>query len=42
MRGNGKTNLEAGQGIPLSPIIFLIWIAPIIRKMEIAIRAVAP
>ena len=40
-RGKGKTNLGAPQGSPLSPIIFLIWMAPIIRKMEVAIREVA-
>ena len=41
-RGKGKTNLGALQGSPLSPIILLIWMAPIIRKMEIAIKEVAP
>ena len=41
-REKGKTNLRAPQGSPLSPIIFLIWMAPIIGKMEIAIREVAP
>ena len=42
IRGREKTNFEVLQGSPLSPIIFLIWMAPIIRKMKIAIRAVAP
>lgn len=41
-RGGGKTNLIAQQGSILSPILFLIWIVPIIRKMEIAIREVIP
>ena len=41
-RGRGRTNFRAPLGLPLSPIIFLIWIAPIIKKMEIAIREVAP
>ena len=39
-RGRGKTNLRAPQGSPLSPIIFLIWMAPIIKKMEIATKEV--
>ena len=41
-RCRGKTYLGALQGSTLSPIIFLIWMVPIIRKMEIAIREVAP
>ena len=41
MRGKEKTNLRALQGSLLSPIIFLIWIVPIIKKMEIVIRGVA-
>ena len=40
-KGRGKTNLEAPQGSPLSSIIFVIWMVPIIKKMEIAIREVA-
>ena len=41
-RWKGKTNLGALQDSPLSPIIFLIWMAPIIKKIEIAIREVVP
>ena len=41
-RGSRKTNLGALQGLPLSPIIFLMWMAPNIRKMETAIKEVAP
>ena len=40
MRGRGKTNLVALQGSSLSPIIFLIWMTSIIRKMEIVIKEV--
>ena len=29
-RGEGKTNLGVLQGFPLSPVIFLIWMAPIL------------
>ena len=42
MRERGKTNLEALQGSPLSPIIFIIWMALIINKMEIGIRKIVP
>jgi len=38
VRGNGKTNIGAPQGSPLSPVIFLIWMAPIISKMEEALN----
>lgn len=40
-RGVGRTNLGAPQGFPLSPVIFLIWIAPIIRKMGVEVRRTA-
>ena len=40
-RGRGITNLRAIQDLPLSPIIFLIWMPPIIKKMEIVIKEVA-
>ena len=42
IRGGGKRNLRGLQGSPLSPIIFLIWIAPIMRKMESSISEVVP
>ena len=38
VRGKGKTNSGAPQGSPLSPVIFLIWMAPIITKMEEALK----
>ena len=41
-RGKSKTNLVAPQGSPLSTIILLIWMAPIIKKMEIVIKEIAP
>ena len=37
-RGVGKTNLGVPQGSPLSPVIFLIWMAPILEEMEKRIK----
>lgn len=37
-RGEGKTNLGVPQGFPLLPVIFLIWMAPILEEMERRIR----
>jgi len=34
VRGKGKTNIGVPQGSPLSLVIFLICMAPIITKME--------
>jgi len=42
VRGKGRTNVGAPQGSPLSPLIFLIWMAPIIEKMEEEVRRVWP
>jgi len=42
IRGKGKTNIGAPQGSPLLPVIFLIWIAPIITKMEETLKAKWP
>ena len=33
-RGQGKTNVGAPLGSPLSPVIFLIYMAPILEEME--------
>ena len=33
-RGRGRTNVGAPQGSPLSPVIFLIYMAPILEEME--------
>lgn len=35
----GKTNMEAPQGSPLSPVVFLIFMASILEAMENRIRA---
>ena len=37
-RGVGQTNVGVPQGSPLSPILFLIWMAPILEEMERRIR----
>ena len=37
-RGEGKTNLWVLQGSPLSPMIFLIWMAPILEEMKKRIK----
>jgi len=34
VRGRGCTNVGAPQKSPVSPVLFLIWMAPIIAKME--------
>jgi len=34
IRGKGRTNVGAPQGSPLSPVIFLIYMAPILEEME--------
>jgi len=34
VRGRGRTKVEVPQGSPVSPVLFLIWIIPIITKME--------
>ena len=36
-RGLGKTNVGVPQGSPLSPIVFLIFMAPILEEMETTI-----
>ena len=33
-RGVQKTNVGVPQGSPLSPVVFLIWMAPILEEME--------
>jgi len=38
VRGRGRTNIGAPQGSPVLPVLFLIWIAPIITKMETALE----
>jgi len=41
-RGKGKMNIRGPQGSPLSLVIFLIWMAPIITKMEETLKAKWP
>ena len=38
MRGKGKTNVGAPQGSPLSPVVSLIFMAPILQVMEIRVK----
>jgi len=42
VRRKGKTNIGAPQGSPLSLVIFLIWMALIITKMEKALQSQWP
>ena len=37
-RGEGRTNLGVPQGSPLSAVIFLIWMSPILEEMERQVR----
>ena len=37
-QGEGRTNLGVPQWSPLSPVIFLIWIAPILEEIERRVR----
>jgi len=38
VRGRGRTNVGAPQGSPVSPVLFLIWITPIIAEIETALE----
>ena len=38
VRGRGKTNVGAPQGFPLSLVVFLIFMAPILEAMEERVR----
>ena len=38
VRGCGSANVGVPQGSPISPVVFLIWMAPILRKMEERVR----
>jgi len=38
VRERGRTNIGVPQGSPVSPVLFLIWIAPIITKIETALE----
>ena len=37
-RGIGKTNVGVLQGSPLSPVIFLLFMAPILEEMEVKLK----
>ena len=39
VRGQGSANVGAPQGSPLSPMVFLIWMALILRSMEERVKA---
>ena len=38
VRGRGSDNVGVPQGSPLSPVVFLIWMAPILEKMEMRLK----
>ena len=33
-RGIGNMNMWVPQGLQLSPVVFLVWIVPILEEME--------
>ena len=39
IKGRGRTNVGVPQGSPLSPVIFLIFMAPILEEMEATLTA---
>ena len=38
VRGHGSANVGVPLGSPLSPVVFLIWLAPILTKLEERVR----
>ena len=38
MRGVGRSKTGVPQGSPLSPVLFLVWMAPILAEMERRIK----
>ena len=41
VHGRGSANIGVPQGSPLSPVVFLIWMAPILERMEEELRSKA-
>ena len=39
VQGQGSANVGVLQGSPLSPVVFLIWMEPILRRMEERVKA---
>ena len=42
VRGVGRSTMGVPQGTPLSPVLFPVWLAPILVEMERRIREVVP
>ena len=42
VRGMGRSVVGVPQGSPLSPVLFLVWLAPILVEMERRIRQEVP
>ena len=42
VRGVGRTSTGVPQGSPLSPVLFLVWLAPILTEMERRIKEEVP
>ena len=38
MGERGSANVRVLQGLPLSPVVFLMWMSPILQKMEEKVR----
>ena len=38
VQGRSLANMGVSQGSPLSPVVFLIWMAPILERMELELK----